>query len=96
VLATVVGVLDDADAALAVDALLPAMTAVTVELFAAVGVVLVELSLHTVAVAVAVFAALRTRPGAAAPWARPFVALWTFSFTSPSELEMRTIPALGA
>jgi hypothetical protein len=95
VVATVVVALDDVDVALDVDALLLTTTAVTAELLEAVVVVLVELSLHTVAVPVLGFAALRTRPGATAPWARPFVTLWKFSFTSPSELEMRTTPPLG-
>lgn len=94
VFATVVVTLDEVDVALEADALLLTVAAVTVELLAAVVVVLDLLSLQTVSVLV--FAALRTRPGATAPWARPFVTLWKFSLTSPSELEMRTTPDLGA
>jgi hypothetical protein len=85
--------LDGVDVALAAEALLLTETAVTVELLAVVVVVLDLLSLHTVSV---LAFALRTRPGATAPWARPFVTLWKFSLTSPSELEMRTTPDLDA
>jgi hypothetical protein len=86
VVATVVVALDDEDVAPAADALL------LTELLAAVVVVLAFVSLQTVSVPVF---ALRTRPGAIASWASPCVTLWTFSLTSPSELEMRTTPALG-
>lgn len=97
VVATVVVAIGDTDAALAADALLLTAAAVMLELFEAVVAVFVELSLHTVAVPVLVLAfALRTRLDAMAPWARPFVTLWKFSLTSPSELEMRTTPAFGA
>ena len=95
VVATVVVTLEDADVALAGEAPLLRATAVTLELLEAVVVVLIALSLHTVAVAALAFV-LRTRPDATAPWASPFVTLWTFSLTSPSELEMRTTPPLGA
>jgi hypothetical protein len=95
VVATVVVVLDDVDVALAAGALLLTVTAVTLELLAAVVVVLAFVSLHTVSVPVLAFA-LRTCPVVTAPWASPFVTLWTFSLTSPSELEMRTTPPLGA
>ncbi len=95
VVATVVVVLDDVVAALVAGALLLAVAAVTMELLAVVVIVLAFASLHTVSVAARAFVLL-TRSGATAPWARPFVTFWKFSLTSPSELEMRTTPALGA
>lgn len=93
VVATVVDALDDVDKALAADPLLLTVTAVTVELLAAVVVALALLSLHTVSV---LGFAFRTRPGTTASWASPWVTLWKFSLTSPSELETRTAPAFGA
>jgi hypothetical protein len=92
VTAGVVG-LDAAEVEVAAATLLLTETAVTVVLLAAAVVVFDLLSLHTVSV---LAFALRTCPGATALWARPWVTLWKFSLTSPSELEMCTTPALGA
>ena len=91
--ATDVGTLKDVDVALEAGALLLTATAVAVELLAAVVVVLDLLSLHTVSL---LAFALRTRPGATVSWASPCVTLRKFSLTSPSELEMRTTPVVGA
>lgn len=86
-------VFEDVVAVLAGGAPPLSMAAVTVELLAVAVVALAFVSLQTVWVPI--LAVLRTRPDATAPWAIPCVTLWTFSLTSPSELEMRKTPALG-
>ena len=87
VTAVAVVVLDDVLLLLVV--LLLVVTAVCVAVLEAV-VVLILLSFQTVSVPE--FDAFLIAAGVAGPRASPFVTLWKFSFTSPSELDMRTTP----
>ena len=87
--AAVVVVLDELVLLLVV--LLLVATAVWVAVLDAVVVALPSLQ----TVSVLELDTLLAAPGATDPCASPCVTLWKFSFTSPSELEMRATPALG-
>jgi hypothetical protein len=89
VAAVVVVVLDELVLLLVV--LLLVATAVWVAVLDAVVVALPSLQ----TVSVLELDTLLAAPGATDPCASPCVTLWKFSFTSPSELEMRATPALG-